>query len=40
MQMDVEDVTWEDITIDAHRVLTFKPSVMLKDAMNGSGVAE
>lgn len=26
--------TGEEITIDARRVLTFKPSAMLKDAMN------
>jgi integration host factor subunit alpha len=28
--------TGEDITIDARKVLTFKPSGMLKDAMNRS----
>jgi integration host factor subunit alpha len=28
--------TGEDITIDARRVLTFKPSMVLKDAMNQS----
>jgi integration host factor subunit alpha len=28
--------TGEEITIDARRVLTFKPSAMLKDAMNGA----
>ena len=27
-------VTGEEITIDARRVLTFKPSAVLKDAMN------
>ena len=27
--------TGEDITIDSRRVLTFKPSAMLKDRMNG-----
>jgi len=31
--------TGEEITIDARRVLTFKPSRMLKDAMNGESVA-
>ena len=29
--------TGEEITIDARKVLTFKPSPMLKGAMNGSG---
>jgi integration host factor subunit alpha len=28
--------TGEDITIEARRILTFKPSAMLKDAMNSS----
>jgi integration host factor subunit alpha len=32
--------TGEDITIDARRVLTFKPSAMLKGAMNGSRAAD
>ena len=27
-------ITGEEITIDARRVLTFKPSAVLKDAMN------
>jgi len=30
--------TGEEITIDARRVLTFKPSAVLRDAMNQSGV--
>jgi len=33
-------VTGEEITIDARKVLTFKPSAMLKDAMNKSGAAD
>jgi integration host factor subunit alpha len=32
--------TGEEIVIDARRVLTFKPSLMLKDAINGAGAAE
>jgi integration host factor subunit alpha len=32
--------TGEDITIDARRVLTFKPSVVLKGAMNGACAAD
>jgi len=32
--------TGEEITIDARKVLTFRPSRMLKDAMNGSCSAE
>jgi len=32
--------TGEEITIDARKVLTFKPSAMLKDAMNGSRTPE
>jgi integration host factor subunit alpha len=32
-------VTGEEITIDARKVLTFKASAMLKDAMNRSGTA-
>ena len=32
--------TGEDITIDARRVLTFKASTMLKDAINGVCAAD
>ena len=32
--------TGEEITIDARRVLRFKPSAMLTGALNGSGKAE
>ena len=32
--------TGEEITIDARRVLTFKPSATLKDAMNKSGTPD
>jgi len=32
--------TGEALTIDARRVLTFKPSRMLKDAINGASAAE
>ena len=32
--------TGEEITFEARRVLTFKPSQMLKDAMNGAGATE
>lgn len=32
--------TGEEITIDASRVLTFKPSAMLKGAMNGAGTPQ
>jgi len=32
--------TGEEITIDARRVLTFKPSAVLKDAINGACATE
>ena len=31
--------TGEEINIDARKVLTFKPSGVLKDAMNGAGLS-
>jgi integration host factor subunit alpha len=32
--------TGEEIVIEARRILTFKPSLVLKDAMNGAGAVE
>jgi integration host factor subunit alpha len=32
--------TGEELTLEARRVLTFKPSLMLKDAINGASATE